>query len=244
MKKQLSILIILIPIITNLSHAQPFQYKNSESLLITFQTSQEVIEQLVPQPLEANKEGIINLEIVIQKMDLGFEYVYNEMILSIPVEYNGTKSLYHKILYLDKTPPITLGREIWGFPKHFADIEIEMQEQNISATISQDENIIIELNAEFVENIDNAAAIEHQVWFVHKRIRSIEKGEMDVDQINAVFIHDFKTYNTRAITVDLKLNSIPEGNIGMIPVLGIISSVYYESDFILGFGETVVNFKE
>jgi acetoacetate decarboxylase len=183
MKKQLSILIILILIMTNLSHAQPFQYKNSETLLITFQTSQEVIEQFVPQPLEANKDGIINLEIVIQKMDLGFEYVYNEMILSIPVEYNGVKTVFHKLLYLDKTPPITLGREIWGFPKHHADIIIDKQQQYVSVTISQDENIIIELSAELVENMDNAATVEHQVWFVHKKIRSIEKGEMDVDQL-------------------------------------------------------------
>ncbi len=72
MKKNKSILVILFLIISNLSYAQPFQYKNSESLLITFQTTREVIEKFVPQPLVANKDGIINLEIIIQKIDLGY----------------------------------------------------------------------------------------------------------------------------------------------------------------------------
>ena len=243
MKSKKSIFVFLLFLIPSISYAQ-FHYKNSETLLITFQTSQHIIEQFVPQPLVANKDGIMNLEIVVQKIDFGSEYVYNEMILSIPVEYNGIESVFHILLYLNKFNPITTGREIWGFPKHYAEIKIEKEGQYISATISQGSRNIITLNAQLGESIDDAASIDHKVWFVHKQIPSIEKGEMDVDELNAVFINDFKAYNTKNIEADLKINSIPNEDIGTIPVLKIIESIYFESDFILGSGETLVNFKE
>jgi len=242
MNKNKSILVLLTCLITSLSYAQPFQYKKSETLLITFQTKQELIEKFIPKPLEANKEGIINLEIIVQKMDSG--YKYNEMILSIPVEYNGKKSVFHKLLYLDKTRSITKGREIYGFPKHYADIKIEKSGKNITAIVSQDGNNIIELIAEIGEKIDDATPVEHQVWFVHKKIPSIEKGEMDVDELNGVFIDNFKAFNSKNIKSELTINAIPDENLGTIPVLKIVKSVYYECDFILGFGETIVNYKK
>jgi acetoacetate decarboxylase len=192
----------------------------------------------------ANKDGIMNLEVVVQKIDFGSEYVYNEMILSIPVEYNGIKSVFHILLYLNKFNPITTGREIWGFPKHYADIKIENEGQYISATISQGSSNIITLNAQVGESIDDAAPVDRKVWFVHKKIPSIERGEMDIDELNAVFINDFKAYNTKTIEAELKINSIPNEDIGTIPILRIIESKYFESDFILGAGETLVNFKE
>jgi len=67
---------------------------------------------------------------------------------------------------------------------------------------------------------------------------------MDTDKLNAVFINDFKAYNTKTIDADVKINSIPNEDIGTIPILRIIESIYFESDFILGSGETLVNFKE
>lgn len=241
MKSQKSVLIFLVLLIPSLSYSQ-FHYKNSETLLITFQTSQEIIDQFVPQPLVANKNGLINLEIIVQKIDFGSEFVYNEMILSVPVEYNGVESVFHKLLYLNKFNPITTGREIWGFPKHHADINIQKDGQFISAIVSQGGNNIITLNAELGENIVDAAPVEHSVWFVHKKIPSIEKGEMDVDELNAVSIDSFKSYNTKTIKSDLTINQIPNENVGTIPVLKIVKSIYFESDFILGFGETLVDY--
>lgn len=241
MKSQKSVLIFLVLLIPSLSYSQ-FHYKNSETLLITFQTSQEIIDQFVPQPLVANKNGLINLEIIVQKIDFGSEFVYNEMILSVPVEYNGVESVFHKLLYLNKFNPITTGREIWGFPKHHADINIQKDGQFISAIVSQGGNNIITLNAELGENIVDAAPVEHSIWFVHKKIPSIEKGEMDVDELNAVSIDSFKPYNTKTIKSDLTINQIPNENVGTIPVLKIVKSIYFESDFILGFGETLVDY--
>ena len=241
MKSKKSVLIFLVLVIPSLSYAQ-FHYKNSETLLITLQTSQELIEQFVPEPLVANKDGLINLEIIVQKIDFGSEFVYNEMILSVPVEYNGVESVFHKLLFLNKFNPITTGREIWGFPKHYADINIQKDGQLISATISQGGNNIITLNAELGETIVDADPVDHSVWFVHKKIPSIEKGEMDVDELNAVFINNLKYYNTKTIKSDLTINEIPNENVGTIPVLKIVKSVYFESDFILGFGETLVDY--
>jgi len=62
--------------------------------------------------LNANPQGLIVLDIGLQKMELGLSY--HEMVLSIPVEFNGKTGTFSALLYLNKVFAITAGREIFG----------------------------------------------------------------------------------------------------------------------------------
>jgi acetoacetate decarboxylase len=235
--------ILVVSVLPNLSFGQPFQYKNSECYSVTFQTSQAVVDKLVPEPLIANQEGIMVMDIYIQRMDLGVEYVYNEMVLSIPVQYHGQKSMFDKLLYLNKVLPIISGRERWGFPKHYADIDIKTNHDTITASISQNGTSLIHLRAELGKEIESPPLIKRQLFYVHKMIPAIEKGTMDVNKLNAAYADSIRIYNVQELNdVNLKLNTIPDGQVGKIPIMKIIASEYFHSDFVLGFGETAVDY--
>ena len=213
---------------------QPFQYNGSEFIRITFQTSQDVIDRLVPEPLNANSEGLIILDIGLQKMEIGLNY--HEMILSIPVEFNGKNGGFCALLYLDNADAITGGREIWGFPKYFADISIKKDDKNVTAQITRYGALIIKADLELGKTLSIPEAPD-PLAFVLKYIPSIEEGSIDVKQLNSVYSSNYTITKLQEAKANLTINSIPDAAIGDIPITKILNATYFESNFLLGYGK-------
>jgi acetoacetate decarboxylase len=213
---------------------QPYQYNGSEFISITFQTSQDVINRLVPEPLIANSDGRIILDIGLQKMEIGLHY--HEMILSIPCEFDGKMGSFTPLLYLNNADAISGGREIWGFPKYFADISFQKDGRNVTAKISRYDDLLIEADLEIGDTINNYEASD-PLAFVLKYIPSVEEGSIDVKQLNSVYSRNFTFTKLQEAEAELTINSIPNASIGEIPIIKILNAYYYESNFVLGFGK-------
>jgi len=214
--------------------AQPYQYKGSEFIRIIFLTSQDVLNRLVPAPLNANPQGIIVLDIGLQKMELGLSY--HEMILSIPVEFNGKIGVYPALLLLNNVYAITGGREIWGFPKYDAEITFEKDADHITAQIFKNNNLLIDADLNLGKTIENYKAADPLI-FVQKFIPSAEKDSIDVKKINSVYLSNCTFNQYREAEAKLIINSIPDCSIGIIPILKILNASYFEYDYELGFGK-------
>lgn len=214
--------------------SQPYQYNGSEFISITFQTSQDVIDRLVPEPLNANSEGIINLDIGLQKMEIGLNY--HEVILSIPAEFNDKNGGYCSLLYLDNSDAITGGREIWGFPKYYADISIEKDENNVSAKVTRNGNVVIEVNAELGKTV-SIPELPDPLTFILKFIPSVEEGSVDVQQLNSVYMRNNTITKLQEAKAELTIKNIPDASVGEIPIIKILNASYRKSDFLLGYGK-------
>lgn len=213
---------------------QPYQYNGSEFISITFQTSQDVIDRLVPEPLNANSEGLVILDIGLQKMEIGLNY--HEVILSIPVEFNDNIGGFCSILYLDNSDAITGGREIWGFPKYFADISIEKDGNKVTAQVTRNGTVVIDASAELGESISIPEAPD-PLAYVLKYIPSVEEGSIDVQQLNSVYMRNNTITKLQELKAELTINNIPDASIGEIPIIRILSASYRESNFLLGYGK-------
>ena len=219
--------------------AQPYQYTGSEFVRIVFLTSQDVISKLVPKPLNGNTQGIIVLDIGLQKMEIGL--TYHEMILSVPAEINGKSGSYAALLYLDNTLAITQGREIWGFPKYFADITFQKDANHIAAEVSKFNKLLIKADLTLGSPIENYETGDPLV-FVHKYIPSVEEGSIDVNQINSVYMSKYIFNKYLGASAKLNINNIPDGSIGEIPIIKILNAYYLEYNCVLGFGKTEYDF--
>ena len=214
--------------------AQPFQYKGSEFIRIVFLTSQDVLNRLVPAPLNANPQGLIILDIGLQKMESGLSY--HEMILSIPVEFKSKTGAYSKLLYLNNVYAITGGREIWGFPKYDAEITFQKDGDHITTQISKDKKLLIEAELKLGNVVENYTA-EDPLIFVQKFIPSAEEGTIDVKKIITVYLSNCTYHKYQEAEAKLTMNSIPDCSIGEIPILTILYASYFEYDYVLGFGK-------
>jgi len=96
----------------------PYRFVNREFLIITYRTDREALERVVPEPLTFD-EPLVKYEFIRMPDSTGFGD-YCETGQVIPVKFNGVEGSYSHAMFLNDGPPILGGRELWGFPKKYA----------------------------------------------------------------------------------------------------------------------------
>ena len=96
----------------------PGPYRFVEYLIITYRTDPEALERVVPEPLIFDAP-LVKYEFIRMPDSTGFGK-YTESGQVIPVKFNGKEGNYILAMYLNDGPPIYGGRELWGFPKKYA----------------------------------------------------------------------------------------------------------------------------
>ncbi len=96
----------------------PYRFVDREYLIISYRTDTAALEAVLPEPLTFD-DPIVNYEFIRMPNSTGFGD-YTESGQVIPVRYNGKDGNYTHAMFLNDGPPIYGGREIWGFPKKYA----------------------------------------------------------------------------------------------------------------------------
>ena len=96
----------------------PYRYTNREHLIITYRTDPEALERVVPEPLEFD-EPLVRYDFLRMDSSTGFGR-YSGSAQHIPVRLNDQRGNYTHKMFLDVHPPISGGRELWGFPQKLA----------------------------------------------------------------------------------------------------------------------------
>ncbi|CDZ77020.1 putative acetoacetate decarboxylase [Legionella massiliensis] len=107
----------------------PYHFTNREYFIITYETDIELLREIVPTPLEV-VEPLVNFEVIRMPDSTGFGD-YTESGQVIPVRYKGKAGSYTHAMYLDDQPPISGGREIWGFPKKLAQPTLKVEKETL-----------------------------------------------------------------------------------------------------------------
>lgn len=112
-------------------------YRDVEFQLIYFRTDPAIVREHLPEPLEADPEGLA----VAFSIKVPFCSAYgpfHEAGLSVRCSFRGESAFFNSHLYLDNVAAICAGREIWGAPKEYAEVDIEMHRNMVySQTIKE-----------------------------------------------------------------------------------------------------------
>jgi len=113
----------------------PYRFVNREFFIITYESDAAAIRDAVPEPLEPNKDNLVAFEWINMPDSSGFGS-YTESGCVIPCTYKGESVNYIVGMYLDDEAPIAAGREIWGFPKKYANPKLEVAKDTLTGTLS------------------------------------------------------------------------------------------------------------
>lgn len=240
--KQLTTVLALL-IISYSTFSQPYPYRNCSVVTIVIQTTQETIDRLVPKPFTANNEGIMIFDM--SELNIEGYFKYNELIIYIPVELYGKKGYYVPTLYVDHFNALIRGRELWGFNKILANINIQKTSTEISYKVKVFNQDLLDLKY----NVGKQIQIPESptcLFFNFKRIPSIEDGSFEINQITSVPLTNFHYLTYQKGTAQVTLNDIKEGGLGLIPILKIMDASFSTRDFDLGYGKIEIdyNFKK
>jgi acetoacetate decarboxylase len=115
--------------------AGPYRFINREYMVISYETDPDAIALGLPEPLEPLDRPIVHYEWISMPDSSGFGS-YTESGLVIPCRYGKEEVNFVAQMYLDDDPPISAGREIWGFPKKYAHPKLEVVKDTLTGTLS------------------------------------------------------------------------------------------------------------
>src|SRR5258705_3381119 len=111
----------------------PSGFVRREFLIVTYRTEMDAVRAVVPEPLEV-VEPLVKFEFIRMPDSTGFGD-YTESGQVIPVRFKGQTGAYVHAMYLDDEAPIAGGRELWGFPKKFAEPKLRVEKDVLVGTL-------------------------------------------------------------------------------------------------------------
>lgn len=119
------------PVVSDLYGKPPLVWKDMDIHLVVYETDIENIEKVIPEPLTARTNRVIVWQ---SHFDLGTtQGAFSETAIYVQVKYQDYVADYEPFLYVDSHLPLTAGREIWGYQKKMAKIEIAHEMEAVRA---------------------------------------------------------------------------------------------------------------
>src|SRR5215467_15056647 len=116
----------------------PFCFVRREYLIITYETDPNAIRAALPEPLEPAAGALAFYEWMKMPDASGFGD-YEESGTGIYATFKGEPCNFSVQMYLDDEPPITGGREIWGFPKKYGIPRLKVIKDTLTGTLHYDD---------------------------------------------------------------------------------------------------------
>ncbi|MFM9881082.1 MAG: acetoacetate decarboxylase [Burkholderiaceae bacterium] len=111
----------------------PFKFFNRQYMVVSYETDAAAIRAALPEPLEP--AGTV---VSVQWLDLpdgqGFG-AYSALAQSIPCTFKGDACTFVSQMYVDNSPPLAGGREIWGYPMKYGKAKLSVNGDTLTGTL-------------------------------------------------------------------------------------------------------------
>lgn len=221
----------------------PYRFIDREYFIISYLTDAEEIRRVLPEPLEPLDQPIVNYEWIKMPDSAGFGN-YTESGLVIPCMFQGEQVNFVAEMFLDDLPPIVAGREIWGFPKEYADVELKVNKDTLTGTLSYaGERIAMGTMMYKHFNCDKEAMAKAMARTqINLKIIPDVDGTPAIAQLVAINLTDIEVKGAWESPARLHLIPHAQANVGDFPVRKILSGKHFISDLTLPYGRVVYDY--
>jgi len=219
----------------------PCRFINREYLIISYESDPEAIRQAVPEPLQPDGSNMVLFEWT-KMPDASGLGSYDESGIVIPCTFNGKECNFVAQMYLDNSPAMLAGREIWGFPKKMAKPQMYVAEtETLTGTLYYN-GILVALGTmpfkymEAEKSMMEKALSKTQVNL--KLIPDVD-GKPKIAQLAAYNLTDVSVKG--AWSGQARLHLIPHINapVADLPVKKIIGAKHILSDLTLPYAKVI-----
>jgi acetoacetate decarboxylase len=228
----------------------PYRFVNREYFIVSYETDPAAIRRALPEPLKPAKGNLISYEFIKMPDSSGFGD-YAESGVVIPCLFEGEAVNFTCQMYLDDEPPLTGGREIWGFPKKYGNPALRVIHDTLTGTLKYDDELValgtmgykaknLISNPEHAEMCDPDAIIA-----------KLTKTQVNLKLIPGVHgklqIAELVAYNMCDATVKgawsgpARLHLVPHVNapVADFPVKNVIGGSHFIADITLPYGRVI-----
>ncbi len=217
----------------------PYRFYDREFMVITYRTDMERVREVVPEPLQV-KEPLVKFEFIRMPDSTGFGD-YTESGQVVPVTLDGRAGSFSVAMFLNDGPPILGGRELWGFPKKFAQPTLEVHRDTLVGTLDYGPVRIATGTMGFKHrpaDMDAIAKSLAQPNFLLKVLPHVDETPRICELVDYP-IEDIVMKGAWSGPASLELHPHALAPLTQLPVLEILSAVHFVADLTLGLGSVV-----
>ena len=217
----------------------PYKFYNREFVVITYRTDPERLRSVVPEPLEVVGDTV-NYEFIRMPDSTGFGD-YTESGQVIPVRLGKETGGYSHAMYLNDGPPIFGGRELWGFPKKYAQPSLEVDRDTLVGTLDYGPVRIATGTMGFKHvAIDHVPVLKALAApnFLLKIIPHVD-GSPRICELVRYELQDVALKGAWSGPAALDLRPHALAPVADLPVLEVVSAIHIRADLTLGLGRVV-----
>ena len=218
----------------------PFRFVRREYLIITYETDPEALRAALPEPLEPAPGSLAYYEWMKMPDASGFGD-YEESGTGVHALWNGEPCSFSVQMYLDDEPPITGGREIWGFPKKYGVPRLKVVKDTLTGVLNyDDERVAMGTMTYKYKRLDDSEVAEGLARLqVNLKLLPDVDGSPKVAQLVGYNLEDIHVHE--AWDGDARLHLIPHVNcrVADLPVKRIVGGRHQIVDFLLPYGRVL-----
>lgn len=220
----------------------PYRFIDREFLTITYRTDPAALAKVVPEPLKFD-DPIVKYEFIRMPDSTGFGD-YTETGQVIPVTLDGVKGGYVLDMYLNDEAPIAGGRELWGFPKKYANPTLEVEKDTLVGSLYYGSVLCASATMGYKHVAADHDAVLESVKapaFLLKIIPHVD-GTPRICELVQYAAEDVVL--KECWTGPSALGLFPHAlcTVSQLPVLEVLSAVHLKADLTLGMGKVVYDY--
>lgn len=220
----------------------PYRFINREYLIITYETDESLLRQILPPGLELEAPQV-KYEFIRMPDSTGFGD-YTESGQVIPVRYRGEPGYFIVTMFLDSEAPIAGGREIWGFPKKRAAPKLFVDEDALVGQLDYGSIRVATASMGYkhhpMDKNDIVAAFKLPI-FLLKNIPGVD-GKPEINQLTRTYVTDVTVHGAWTGPGALELHPHALAPVAELPVKRIVSTMHFILDLTLPYGEVVEDY--
>jgi len=229
----------------------PYRFVNREYFIITYKSDADAIRAAVPEPLTPAPGGLIAYEYIKMPDSSGFGD-YQESGVVIPCTFKGKPVNFTCMMFLDDEPPLTGGREIWGFPKKYGNPELKVVRDTLTGVLKYDDELVSMGTMQYKpENLLGSNPAHEEMRDVNAIKQKLGKTQVNLKLIPGVdgkpSIAQLVSYNMTDIKVKgawaghARLHLVPHVNapVADFPVHQIVGGSHFIADLTLPYGRVI-----
>lgn len=217
----------------------PYRFVNREFLIVTYRTTREALEAVVPEPLEFD-DPIVKYEFILMPDSTGFGD-YTESGQVIPVKYKGQSGGLVHSMFLDDDPPIAGGRELWGFPKKLAKPVMRVEGDTLVGTLDFGPTRVATATMGYKHRVIPAEKALHALsepGFLLKIMPHVD-GTPRICELVRYYLKDINLKGAWSGPAALELFHHALAPVAELPIVEVLGGTHILADLTLDLGEVV-----
>jgi acetoacetate decarboxylase len=219
----------------------PYRFFRRQYLVISYASDAAAIREALPEPLVPDGDTV-----AVQWLDLpdgeGFG-AYSAAAQIIPCTFKGERCNFVSQMYVDNTPPLAGGREIWGYPMKYGKAVLKVTGDTLTGTLDYATQraatgTMVYKHDAFRADLSREKELLARTQVTLKMIPDID-GKPAIAQLVGINFADVKLHG--AWTGEARLELIPAVNCPLadLPVRRVGGGLHMVTDMTLPYGRVL-----